>query len=348
VGPQTLVARALDNLGQIASSASIQITNRLVDVTQPLTLIGTTDYSDTFTVGESGDPSEENPRPNGMYNNDSFGGYNVEDSHGNAPANWLPTENFSFNTPGNSTGPAITQAATGNDGAATGFAQSGSKDFSFAYGIRSNYVVQVDAILPLDRLDIGSYAIAGDPISAPNSLTVFFRKDSSTGQAAGIALYNGTKETAVTNGLGQGIITGIDDQNWHEFGVHFNMEAHTLGIYIDGFLKAKVDLSTFGGGAYANYSNAAVGTGGTGFNGTQAQWMDNFKVGQPGPDLDTGAPAPSIAIQRSGAEIQLNWTGAGELQEANEVSGPYTPVSDATIGMKIPPTAALKYYPLKQ
>jgi hypothetical protein len=278
-GPLTLTARVTDNLGLSVLSAPIVVTNRVVNGQKPLELIGIFDYSDTFTVGEAGPPSDTNPRPNGMYNDNSFGGYNVENSYGNPQATWTPTANFSFNTPDNSTGPAITQAATGNTGAATGFAQSGSGDFNIAYGLRSNYVVQVDAILPLDRLDIGSYAAAGDGISGANSLTVFLRKDSST--APGIGLYNGSKETAVTNAAGSAVKLGVDDQNWHRFGAHFDQGQKKLGIYVDGVLKADVDLSSFAGGIYANFANGAVGVGGAGFNGTQAQWMDNFAVGAP-------------------------------------------------------------------
>jgi len=251
-----------------------------VSQAQP-TAIGTLDYSDTFTVGAAGTPSATNPRPNGMYNVNTFGGYNVENTYGNPQATWTPTGNFSFNTPGNSTGPAITRAATGNDGATNGFAQSGGGDFNFTYGLRSNYVVEVDAILPLDRLDIGSYPKAGNTIGTAGSLTVFFRKDSVAG-LPGIGLYNGSKETAVVNAAGTNVKTGVNDQNWHRFAVHFDQPNNRLGLYVDGALKASVDLATFAGGIYAGFANGAVGVGGAGFNGTQAQWMDNFAVGSLG------------------------------------------------------------------
>ena len=242
------------------------------------TVIGTLDYSDSFTVGAAGTTSATNPRPNGMYNENTFGGYSVENSYGNPQATWTPTGNFSFNSPGNSTGPAITKAATDNAGAATGFAQSGGGDFNFTYGLRANYVVQVDAILPLDRLDVGSYAKAGDTIASAGSLTVFFRKDSVAG-LPGIGLYNGSKETAVTSTDGTNVKTGVNDANWHRFAVNFDQPNNSLGFYVDGALKARVDLATFAGGIYAEFANGAVGTGGAGFNGTQAQWMDNFAVG---------------------------------------------------------------------
>jgi hypothetical protein len=243
-------------------------------------LIDVVDYSDTFTVGESGDPSETNPRPNGMYNNNTFGGYNVENSGENPTAQWTPTGNFSFNTPGNSTGPAITQAAAGNAGAENGFSQSGGGDFNFAYGLRSNFIVQVDAILPLDRLDIGTYANAGDGIGSAGALTVFFRSDLAS-TAPGIGLYNGSAEYGLTDAAGKLIRTGISDKNWHQFAVQFNVEKKELVAFVDGVEKARVDLATVADGAYANISNAAVGVGGAGFNGQQAQWFDNFIAGSP-------------------------------------------------------------------
>ena len=301
------------------------------------TVIGTLDYSDTFTVGPSGDPSATNPRPNGMYNVNTFGGYNVENTYGNPQSMWTPTGNFSFNSPGNSTGPAITKAAVGNDGATNGFAQSGGGDFNFTYGLRKNYVVQVDAILPLDRLDIGSYANAGDTIGSAGSLTVFFRKDSVAGQP-GIALYNGSKETAVTNADGLNVKTGVNDTNWHRFAVQFDQPNNSLGIYVDGALKAKVDLATFAGGIYAGFANGAVGTGGAGFNGTQAQWMDNFAVGSLGiisvvdyRDTFTVGPSgdPSATNPRPNGMYNVNTFGGYNVENSyGNPSATWTPTGN--------------------
>ncbi|MGV3773151.1 MAG: Ig-like domain-containing protein [Verrucomicrobiales bacterium] len=279
-GEQRLTARAYDNLGAMTTSSVITITNIVVNPPKPIKLIDAVDYSDTFTVGEAGEPSETNPRPTGMYNNNAFNGYNVETSHGNPTVAWTPTSNFSFSSPGNSTGPNITQAATGNEGATTGFAQSGGGDFNLAYGIRSNYVAQVDAILPLDRLDIGTYREAGNGISSAGALTVFFRRDTAA-SAPGISVYNGTTEYGLTNSAGRVVRTGIEDNNWHQFGVQFNLVNNELVAYVDGVEKGRFDLNTISGGAFANASNGAVGVGGAGFNGSHAQWFDNFMIGSP-------------------------------------------------------------------
>jgi hypothetical protein len=127
-------------------------------------------YTDTFTTNSV--------RTDGLYNNNADGAYNVEDTHGNPAATWLPTANFSFNTPDSSTDPAGLNGAQNNPGADTGFAQTGGGDFSFNYGLSSNYVVQADAILRTDRIDFTSLPNAGGGIFGANRLSVFFRRDS--------------------------------------------------------------------------------------------------------------------------------------------------------------------------
>lgn len=52
---------------------------------------------------------------------------------------------------------------------------------SFAYGLRTDYVAELDAILPLDRLDISSVPSPGAGIFSSPSLSVFLRADSVAG-----------------------------------------------------------------------------------------------------------------------------------------------------------------------
>ena len=180
-------------------------------------------------------------------------------------------------------------AASGNPGAATGVAQSGGGDFSFAYGLRTDYIVSLDAILPpTDRLDISSLPAPGATIFSPNSLSVFLRRDSLTNLPA-IGLYNGSVETWV---LAPGTL-GIDDNDWHNFAVGFNQDDDSLKIFVDHELTADLDLTTFAGGIYQDYSNAAVGAGGAGYNwgypgGPYVLWVDNFQVG--------AVPEPSTLV----------------------------------------------------
>ncbi len=232
-------------------------------------LVQTVDYSDTFTLGVNG-------RANGVCCDPVP--YAVEDTHGNPASTWTPQANYSFNDiPGSfGTGPTVLVAATGNPGAETGIAQSGGGDFSFAYGLRTDYVVEMDAFLsPGDRTDMSSVPSPGDSIFAANSLSVFFRR--TTRGTGMIGIFNGAAETAVGS-------TGLDDDNWHRLAVHFNQDAGRLAIYVDGIVKADLDLTTFAGGVYQNYSNGAVGAGGAGaFVDGKVLWFDNFQVGEPAP-----------------------------------------------------------------
>ena len=228
-------------------------------------LIGVLDYSDTFTVGTTA-------RPDGLYNNNGGGGYNIETSYNGYPSvTWLPTGNFSFNSSGTAFGGGSYPpypGNTGNSGAATGMAQSGGGDFNFTYGgARNHFIVQADATFfaSADRVDIGSYAVAGAGIGSANSLTVIFRRGA-------ISLYNGT-ETAT------GFTTGVagNDFTWHNYAVEFDKTANTISFFVDEIFKGKLDLTSFAGGIYQAYSSAAIGLGVGGMVG----WWDNFQVGSP-------------------------------------------------------------------
>lgn len=233
------------------------------------TLIGTLDYSDTFTVGTT-------VRPDGLYNDNTNGGYTLENAYGNPTATWTPTSAFSFNS--STTAVGSYPGNTGNAGAATGMYQSGAGDASIAYTpARSHFVVQADAIIAGERVDIDSFANAGDGIGAANSLTVFFRRDG--GAYPGIALYNGSGPEADT-----GLTTGIasTDNTWHNFAVDFNKSANTVSFYVDQALIGTKDLTTFGGGVFQAYSSNAVGIGVNWIN-----WADNFQVGSAVPEPGT-------------------------------------------------------------
>jgi Bacterial Ig domain len=265
-GTVTYSAVAFDNLGASTRSASVTITNIAVGAPVPAPIdpaygvISVVDYEDAFTVGTAS-------RPDGLYNDNSGGAYAIENNHGNPAVTWTPINNFSFNS-GEGTTCCGYPGNTGNDGAAAGLAQSGGGDFSIGYGLRDSYVVQVDAVLPGDRLDITSLPAAGGGIFAANSLSVFFRLDA----AGTIGLFNGSAETST------GLSTGVADSEWHRFAVHFDRANNFLGIYVDNVLKTNLDLTTFASGAYLDYENGAVGLGGA----RGVFWADNFQVGAPG------------------------------------------------------------------
>ena len=260
------------------------------------TLIGQLQYSDTFTVGTPA-------RPDGLYNNNGSGGYNIETVYSTPAATWTPFYNFSFNSGAGSTCcgyPANTGSANAGADAATGLAQSGGGDFGLLYGLNSSYTIQADAIVPGDRFDISSASVPGDFFAA-DSLSVFFRNDGNALPSIGI--FNPAVGEVLVPGT-TGIALG--DRTWHNFAVSFDQTARTVKIYVDQSLRASLDLTTFGGvnlggtpvapGSYQNWSNAAVGMGGAG----GVFWADNFQVGAPIPEPATGglAALASLALLR--------------------------------------------------
>lgn len=310
----------------------------------PPELIATVDYSDNFTLGEI--------RTDGLIGDDSGGAYTIENTQGNPAVTWTPASAFRFVTPASAASPDLVAAASANNGAATGLIEFGG-DASIGYGLRDNYVVQFDAILPSDRLDITSVPQPGGGIFAANSLSVFLRRDSTAGTPhsafpdtglPAIGLYNGNKESAVTDAAGNLIFTGVDDNNWHNYAVHFNQATDELGIYVDRILKVTVNLATFAEGAYNNYSNGAVGMGGASLGGGNF-WVDNFKVGAPAAQPP---PQVTLSIARDAAGAVITWTGSGTLESADALDGTWTPLPTATSPYPITTTAAAKYYRVKQ
>jgi hypothetical protein len=57
-------------------------------------------------------------------------------------------------------------------------------------------------------------------------------------------------------------------------------------------------------------------------------------------------PRPTMSIQFSGGQLQLAWP-RGVLQEADNVSGPYTDVTNATSPYTITPTASRKFFRIR-
>lgn len=253
---------ALDLVGKsfMVGTLLLSLSSRLLAAGVPVgqsALLGASDYSDTFTLGTASRPGifhYTNPDAVDAY-------YNVES--GSPVVQWRRTSNFSFNIAGNTVGEY--PGSTGNAGASSGLAQSGGNSFNFAYGKRDHFIVQADALFVCDHVMLGCYANVGDQRGAANSLAVLFRRGA-------ISLHNGT-ETAT--GLSTGIAAA--DSTWHNFAVEFDKTFNLLSFYVDEALVGTLDLVTFAGGLYKNYSNAAVGAGVSGYVG----WVDNFQVGAP-------------------------------------------------------------------
>ncbi|MBI4323791.1 MAG: hypothetical protein HY674_00845 [Chloroflexi bacterium] len=61
-----------------------------------------------------------------------------------------------------------------------------------------------------------------------------------------------------------------------------------------------------------------------------------------------GTSGPRLEIARSGADIAISWTGQATLEEATDVTGPWSTVAGATSPYTVTPTEARKFYRLKQ
>jgi hypothetical protein len=277
-------------------------------------LIVAPDYSDTFTGNPDG----------GVVPDLAYGGlrsqdaYMIENAYGNTPRQLVqqrvdtvspPRPNMSFaadkpGTPGlSATGPSPYPGSSGA-GSGTGFTQAGgSLDYGVQYGLRDEYVVQVDAVQTNDRIDISTGNLPGT--IGVGSLSVFFRGPTwATNVTHGnnLSLYNGTLDTPLRGQPGfESLHTGLSDatRTWHNYAVRFDRTGRELEIFIDEVSVALVDLNTFAGGAYANFNNAAVGAGGT---AGERLWTDNFQVGgvvpEPGAVALLGAPALALLRRR--------------------------------------------------
>ncbi len=236
-------------------------------------LISTYDYSDSFTGTDAGG------QPNRPFIAavQTAPTYVVESTFGNPATN--------FQTQGQAAGVAAfsiaseptglvdgspTYPGSSGAGSATGFTQTGgaSFDYGLAYGLRSRYVVQFDAVATGDRIDISSTPLPGS-IFQGNSLSLFFR---ATG---GLSLYNGTTDTPVP-GFDSGLTGG---GKWHNYAVLFDQDAKSIELFVDEQSKGTIDLTTFAGGLYQSYSNGAVSVGGGLGGGENRIWTDNFQVG---------------------------------------------------------------------
>ncbi len=246
-------------------------------------LISALDYSDTFIGFNDGGSNAARIYQAAVQ---PAAAYAVENTYGNPAQNFqsqgqgVGVASFSFAADGAGT-PGLVNglpAYPGSSGAGsdTGFTQTGGGvDYGILYGLRSRYVVQFDAVASRDRMDITSGGLPGT-IFQPSSLSIFIRG----GGSGSVSLYNGTTDTPVP-----GIDTGHpDDGQWHNYAVLFDQIAKTVEIFVDEDSKGIIDLTTFAGGLYQDFSNAAIGVG-LGLPGDQNRsWTDNFQVGAPIPE----------------------------------------------------------------
>lgn len=252
----------LNSLVILVGGLMVVQTAHAVDVGSS-SLIGTLDYADTYTIPGAG--GRDNTTVYGV-GDSGLAQNTVEQNFSNPSQQWQIVSGFAHRDTTTSFGGL--GAGSGNAGAATGFWETGGGEVGHTYGVRNDYVVQVDAILPGDRLNITSGDDPFGGIFGTNSLAVFFRRDGATNPEIG--LFNGTTET--DTGFSTGI--GANDNNWHNYAVRFNQVDDEISFYVDENLVGTLDLATFAGGIYQNYSNGTVGHG-----GTFVTEVDNYQVG---------------------------------------------------------------------
>ncbi|MCA9262797.1 MAG: hypothetical protein KDA60_03070, partial [Planctomycetales bacterium] len=296
-------------------------------------LFDTIDYGDTFTGTDDGGI------PGRPYVAAGLPEYPIENSYGNPSTHYVQQPGSAFSI-ASDLGPGFVQGTTplyptdlgGNAsgaGSDTGFTQTGGNNLGFGveYYLRDEFVVQVDAVQVTDRVDITAGGIPGGTmISAPNSLSIFFRGDGS-GNAS---LYNGSIDTPIQGQPGyESFNTGIAAWNdagnggqsrWYNYAVRFDQPNNEVELFVNQNSLAVIDLNTFAGGTYASgfanhFVSVSTGTG-------DRTWTDNFQVG--GFGATTGMPPQPHPDPGNLIFNPANFSGPAPLAfwDFNEANGP--------------------------
>jgi hypothetical protein len=247
-------------------------------------LIGTLDYSDTFTI-------------KGARNNLSkFEDYGVgslplavENAYGNPLIHW--SESNAWSAPGvsnafhDSTTRVKLTPGDPNPMADTGVLEGppvvpnvhGEEAAVFPYGsLRNRFVVQFDAVLVGDRMNIRFFPNGQNPSATPFSpgITFFIRPGANPNA---ITLFNGAESFTPFN-------TGIvNTAQWNNYAFDVNIPANTIKLYVNQSSVGLLNLNTFAGGAFSTFlSGANVSLSAAAANETAL--FDNFQIGTPVPE----------------------------------------------------------------
>jgi hypothetical protein len=251
-------------------------------------LIGQLQYSDSFTIGAGGATAARQaygaqtyPLPAGV---DA-----VENNQGNPAQSW-GTGPFSIATDAsNFPTAAAPYPGTSGAGSDTGFTQrGGGGDWSIAYGLSNEFIIQFDYVQQPDRVDV-SIGSTGSNIFGAGNLSLFIR---TTGHPTlpEIGIYNvgvGEFNTGLTSGI------AANDQ-WNNYAIRVDIPGREIEVYTNEVSRGVLDLGTLNGGLYAPFlNNAFVGIGGA---GNDRQWSDNFQVGLPVPEPGVAALAAFASL----------------------------------------------------
>ena len=239
-------------------------------------LIQTLDYGDTFTLGTDMRPGFQ---PNQPLSGD---GLNVEYRSSLAPQRaWSTSWQISDDLQPVSI-PGLLYPGTSQAGSSGGFLQAtGATYLGIEYGLRDQYVVQIDAVQTAEPVVISTGALRNS-IYGAGSLTVQFLPGIS---GIKVTRQNGVADFVWNTSDGNPnhpvpsskVATGTKLGTWNNYGVAFDRIKNTLSIYVNQQLLKTLDMTLFANGAYANFSNAAVTVGA----GGAREWLDNFQIGAP-------------------------------------------------------------------
>ncbi len=321
LGEAVFTAAVTDNLGEVTVSAPVTVTfvgtppGVAVGASR---LIGTLQYSDSFTIGESAATPER--QSYGAQTYPLPGGVDlVENSHGNPEQAWgsgpfsIATDAAHFPT---AVAPYPGSSGAGSD---TGFTQrGGAGDWSLPYGLSDDFVIQFDYVQQPDRVDV-TFGSGPGGIFDPGNVSLFFRRSG----------HPTFPEIGIFNiGIGEsdtGLKSFIPSANeWNNYAVRVNRTARTIEVFTREVSRGVIDLTTFRDGAYAPLlDNAYVGIGGA---GNDRQWSDNFQVGLPR-SVEPPAPFVITGLERAagGASVTVTFASRPGRVYAVDVSTTLTP-----------------------
>ena len=164
---------------------------------------------------------------------------------------------------------------------------------------------------------------------------------------------NGTAISGVVDSgeAGTANILPLDPTQWHEFWINIQKDAsgkgtHKVDIYLDGSSTPKTVMVTAGDGSdFAGISYIAMGQGSTGQSGALDVDYFDYKLGSVVP-AGGGAGKPNFSAPKlAGTTLTISWTGGGKLQEAADLTGPWTDVAGNPQGsLSVQATGPRKFY----
>ncbi|MGV3774696.1 MAG: hypothetical protein ACO1QB_17485 [Verrucomicrobiales bacterium] len=135
-------------------------------------------------------------------------------------------------------------------------------------------------------------------------------------------------------------MTALDGPTFDDFGLHrvrLVANGSVVRFYLDDILGAEVPFPYSTGlrfriGSYARATGDVVTSG-----------FDNVSI-----TGTTAVAAPELDIARDGNEVVITWEGSGVLEQAEQVTGPWTTVANAQSGYRTATTGTARFFRLKR